>query len=381
MLSAAPAKPAAVSDASAGKPPPQRRERQAWTGRGNLCIAAPVVPPFRCVWLLAALALPPAGNADIGATGRLLPERDAPPFLQEADGPALLFPLETSARKAWRDGDLVRATALRRRALRIARASFSPEAPETVQAVTALAQAHIDRRRWLDAEPLLILAAAMPGKADGNGNKAAIYAGLARIALARGDAGAALAWASRAVESARRTPRHISAEPLRAFGAALAGLRRFEEARQVLDEALASDRSRYGPEAAETARSLAQLGNLYLRWNRPGEALPLLQETAAIDQARLGPDHPFIADDLHDLGLAYEALNRPDQARRMFVAALAVLERSAERATPRAAYTSIALARVHRKLGDDPAAENAERAARRILNEAEAEERRRERRV
>ena len=150
-----------------------------------------------------------------------------------------------------------------------------------------------------------------------------------------------------------------------------------------LDEALALDRRQHGPEAAETARSLSQLGNLYLRWGRPEDALPPLQEAAAIDQMRLGPAHPFIADDLHDLGFAYEALNRPERARRLFLAALAVLERGhGETATRRAPpIPNVALSRVERQLGSPTAADAAQRDARRILNAAEAEERRRERRA
>jgi tetratricopeptide (TPR) repeat protein len=244
-----------------------------------------------------------------------------------------------------------------------------------------LARAYIDRRCWLDAEPLLIFAARMPPETQEDGLGAAIFAGLARVALARGHADAALAWAGRAVESARRDPLHASAEPLRAFGAALTARERFEEARRTLDEALALDRRRHGPEAVETARSLSQLGNLYLRWGRPEDALPPLQHAAAIDQMRLGPAHPFIADDLHDLGLAYDALNRPERARRLFLAALAVLERGTGRDTPRAAYAERALSRVERQLGHPAAADAVQRDARRIMNKAEAEERRRERRL
>jgi tetratricopeptide (TPR) repeat protein len=331
------------------------------------------------------LAATLAGHAAIGMSGRTFPEFGAAPSVHEADGRGPPPPLEIAAQKRWRAGDLSEAAELRRRALRIALAAFGPESPATANAMAALAWAHIDRRRWLDAEPLLILAARMLAEASGNGIKAAVFSGLARVALARGDADAALAWAGRAVAEMRRNPQHASTEPLLAFGAALAALQRFGEARQALDEAVASDRLRHGSEATETARSLSQLGNLHLRRGRPDEALPLLQQATAIDQVRLGPAHPFIADDLHDLGLAYEALNHPERARRMLLAALAVLERDpgsgTSRDTPRAAYTQIALGRLHRKLGDAAAAEAAERDARRILNEAEAAEQRREGRL
>ena len=326
-----------------------------------------------------ALVAPPAGDA--GAASPPSQVFDPAQATEDADGPALLPVLDARAQDRWRAGDLAQVTTLRRRALRIALAAFGPGSPATAQAIADLARAHIERRRWLDAEPLLIIAARIPIGAKEYGRGPAIFAGLARVALARGDAAGALAWAGRAVERARHDPGHASAEPLRALGAALAVLERFEEARRALDEALALDRHRHGLEAAETARSLSQLGNLYLRWDRPEDALAPLQHAAAIDQMLLGPAHPFVADDLHDLGLAYEALDRPERARRLFLAALAALERGAGRDTPRAAYAELALSRIHRKLSDTAAAEAARRDARRILSEAEAEERRRERRA
>jgi hypothetical protein len=60
-------------------------------------------------------------------------------------------------------------------------------------------------------------------------------------------------------------------------------------------------------------------------------------------------------------------------------AALAILERGAGRETVRVAYTELELGRLHREQGRGDEAEAAFRDARRILNKAEAEERRRER--
>src|SRR6185436_13935225 len=98
---------------------------------------------------------------------------------------------------------------------------------------------------------------------------ATIHAGLARIGLARGDMQPADLQARQAVAIARRNPHGRSAEPLRA-----------------LAEALAQDRRQHGADGLDTARSLSQLANLYLRQGRAAAALPLLQEAAAIDQAR-----------------------------------------------------------------------------------------------
>jgi len=119
----------------------------------------------------------------------------------------------------------------------------------------------------------------------------------ARIALARGETKPAEAWASRALAIARRNPHGRSAEPLRTLGAVLVAEERFAEAEPVLAEALAQDRNQHGAGGADTARSLAQLANFYLRRGKAGDALPLIQEAAAIDQSRLGrpiPSSPTI---------------------------------------------------------------------------------------
>lgn len=369
-----------MADAAASpKPRPQRRQRQAWTRRPRRDIAGGVTGRIACILLLILLAAPLPAASDDGIAGL----SRAPAGREEALGsghPALLPVLDRLARQREHDGDFAAAAAQRRRALHIAIAAFGHGSPAAADALVRLARVEIDRRRYLDAEPLLIVAnGIMDGRAEDKRLAAAILAGLARVAMARGDAGAALAWADKAerIEGADRR----SAEPQRALGAALTAQERFSEAETVLRQALAFDRRTHGPEAAETARSLSQLGNLYLRWARPRMALPLLQEAAAIDQGRLGPTHPFIADDLHDLGLAYDALGRPERARRMFLAAVAVLERGAGRHTPRVAYAKLELSRLYRQAGDPAAADAAFSEARRILDAAEAEERRRERRT
>lgn len=336
------------------------------------------------LWLMLlglAAALP--AHADDSAAARLARALAAQEAKDGKASPYLLPVIEELAQARRRDGDLTEAAALHRRALTIAVGAFGRESPSAGEAMASLAVLHIDRRRYLDAEPLLIIAErVLTGRVPADHpSMATISAGLARVGLARGDAGPALARAERAVDIARRNPHGRTAEPLRALGAALTAVERFEEAERVLGEALAQDRQHHGAEGAETARSLAQLANLHLRRGRASDALPVIQQAVAIDQKRLGPTHPFIADDLHDLGLAYEALNRIDQARRSFAAAVAVLEAGAGRNTPRVAYAELELSRLYRRQGNHAAANAAFRDARRILNKAEAEERRRERRT
>ncbi len=330
---------------------------------------------------LAALPAVPgwAGEARID---RLIGELAAVEAKDGNASPDLLPAIARLAEARRRDGALDAAAALRRRALTIALAAFGCDSPQAAKAMAALALLDIDRRRYLDAEPLLIIAdRVLSRRADDNdASRGPIFAGLARIAQGRGDTRSAEAWATRAVALARRDPESSSTEPLRALGAALTAEKRFDTAERVLRAALAQDRSRSGGAGAlATARSLSQLANLYLRWDRASEALPLIEQATAIDQAQLGPTHPLIADDLHDLGLVYAALKRNDMARRAFEDAIGVLERGCGRDTPRVAYAELELSRLYRLRGDKAAAEAAFRDARRILNKAEAEEQRRER--
>ncbi len=335
-----------------------------------------------CLFVVTLVA-PSRGRADEGAVARLTQALAAAEARDGRTSPYLLPVIEALAQAQLRGGALGDAAALRRRALDIAIAAFGCDSASAAEAMAALAMLDIDRRRYLDAEPLLIIAERVlrARVAADHPAMARIFAGLARIALARGDTKPAEAWASRALAMARRNPHGRSAEPLRTLGAVFTAEERFEEAGWVLGEALAQDRKQHGADGVDTARSLSQLANLYLRQGRAGAALPLIEEAAAIDQSRLGATHPFIADDWHDLGLAYDALKRGDAARRAFIAAIDVLERGAGRDTPRVAYAELELSRLYRQAGNDAAADAAFHDARRILNKAEAEEHKRERQV
>ncbi|MGE5269678.1 MAG: tetratricopeptide repeat protein [Thiohalocapsa sp.] len=332
-------------------------------------------------YLAAAIALAPAvghaGDGALAATAQALAVAEA----EHGKASPLLLPvLDRLAQQEARGGALAKAASLRRRALQIAVAGFGCDAAPAARAMLSLGLIEIDRRRYLDAEPMLILAqrvlaaAPEPDKAA----MAAISAGLARIALARGEPAEAEHWARRAIATSRK--RHNTpSEALRALAAALTAQHRDAEAERLLNAALAQDRR--GSDDVATARTLSELANLRLREKRPRAALPLIEEATALDQTGLGPAHPFIADDLYDLGLVYAALHRQAAARRAFVATMAVLERGGGRNTPRFAYAQLELSRLDRERGDAADADALYRDARRILNKAEAEEHRRERKV
>jgi tetratricopeptide (TPR) repeat protein len=296
--------------------------------------------------------------------------------------PHLLPLLDRLAGAQVDDGALAEATASRRRALKIALTAFGSSSRKAAEAMTALAEIDILQHQYLDAEPLLTAASRiLSGRREADGPALATgWAGLARIALARGDTKLAEAWAVRADAIPTRNPAR-STEPLRVLGAAYAAEQRFDDGERILRLALARDRHSHGDASPEAARSLAQLANLLLRAQQFDEALPMIEQAIAIDQSRLGPTHPLIADDFCDLGLIYAGLKRDEDARRVLSFAIDLLDEGAGGNDTRIAYAEIELATVLRRLGDKDAADAAADDAKHILDDAEHEERARERQI
>lgn len=332
------------------------------------------------ICLAAAMAASPGAAAEAGLVSRLTQTLAAEEAKNGLTSPYLLPVIGRLALARFRDGALAEATALRRRGLAIAITAFGCDSPRAAAAMAALAQLDLDGDRYLDAEPLLIIAGRVLAGPTGSDDPALaeVLAGRARIALARGETTPAEAFARRAVAIAQRNPQIGSTAPSRALGAVLIAEQHYGEAEGVVGEALAQDRREHGSDAVDTARSLALFAHLRLRQGRPRDALPLIEEAAAIDQDKLAAAHPFIADDFFDLGMVYDALKRQAAAQRAFVTAWDVLERGAGRETPRVAYVELELARLLRRAGEDRAAEAVFGDARRLLHKAEAEERRRE---
>jgi tetratricopeptide (TPR) repeat protein len=329
-----------------------------------------------------AAGLRPAAAADgrsaTGLSRRLATEESR----AGAASPHLLPLLDRLAGAQFDDGALADAASSRRRALRIAMRSYGSQSPNAALAMVALAGVELLRHRYVEAEPLLI--AALPAlEARFGADSPALagpLAGLARIALARGDLPAAESWAERASAIAARHPSNSSSEPSRALGAIYAGEDRFDDGEKVLRAALARDQS-HGGASLETARSLAQLANLLLRAKRFDEALPVIEQAIAIDQAHLGPTHPLIADDFTDLGLIYAGLGRDDAAGVALYYALDLLDNGAGEETPRVAYVELGLAPVLRRLGQTDDAKAAFDDAKRILDAAAKDEKKRERQI
>ena len=340
-----------------------------------------VVAGAICLFLAPQLKADPPASAQPDRSAVLARSLAAAEKQLGPGDPNLLPILAPLAQLRFESADLDEATALRRRALKIAIAAYGTSSVPAAEAMASLARLYIDLRRYLDAEPLVIAAgnilATRPGVEDAL--MASVLADRARIALAQGDKSRARKWAELAVAIDDKVVGSPRTDRLRALGAVLAAEERFDESENTLLQAVALDRSS-GDQLA-IARSLAQLANAYMRQKRFAQALPLVEEATAIDQQRLGAAHPLIAEDFHDLGLIYLATDRPADAAKAFQTAIHVLDRGAGRGTPTLAYIKLDLARAEHTLGHENKAQSLFSDARRILNIAEDEERERQRRI
>ncbi|MGH7045657.1 MAG: tetratricopeptide repeat protein [Stellaceae bacterium] len=324
--------------------------------------------------LLPARADPPPHVTDTALAGTLAQaERHLGPC-----NPQLLPILTSLARLRFEAADLAGATALRRRALKIAITAYGNLSIPAAQAIAALAHLYVGLRRYLDAEPLALTAANVLSVRLGTGAAALapVLADRARIALARGDLGNARRWAETAAAIDDKTAGAPRGDRLRVLGAVLTAEHRFTEAEQVLRRAVALDRA--GTDPLGTARSLARLGEALLKQQHFTEALPPIEKATAIDEARLGPTHPLIAEDFHDLGLIYLATGRAADGALAFRTAIDLLERGAGPDTPTLAYIELDLARAEHMLGHEHRSQSLFHAARHILNAVEDDQRARE---
>ena len=334
---------------------------------------------FVAAGIVASSADAAEGSSVAGLSKTLAVEESRSGFAS----PHLLPLLDRLAGAQFDKGALADAADSRRRALKIVVRAYGGQSTNAAEAMIALANVELLRQRYSRAEPLLIAAVPALEARFGTDSPALAdpLAGLARIALARGDTAAAETWAQRAVAIADRHAAMTSTEPLRALGAVYAAEQRFDDGEKVLRTAIIRDRQKNGGDSPELARSLAQLANLLLRAEHFKEALPILEQAVAIDQERLGANHPLIADDYADLGLIYAGLGRDEEAGDALYYAIGLLTDDSSEESTRLAYAELDLVPVLRRLGQAKDAEDAFKDAREILDRAADEDRQREREI
>ncbi|MEM8556273.1 MAG: tetratricopeptide repeat protein [Bacteroidota bacterium] len=163
-----------------------------------------------------------------------------------------------------------------------------------------------------------------------------------------------------ALRRAEADPR-LLAGALWVSGTTLRSLDRTDEARGSLEEALRLSRQAWGPEHAETARVLSDLGMLDVQTG-DYEAAETRLRLAETQQRALGDAAvPDLAKTLGRLGLLYERFGRLDDAAPIFAESLALNRQVFGDAHPNVAAALQNLGIVQRERGDDDAAETAYR--------------------
>ena len=91
---------------------------------------------------------------------------------------------------------------------------------------------------------------------------------------------------------------------------------------RLLDELSEAE---YGPDHAEVAGTLDNLGNAWRELGQPEKARDLHERALRIFEREYGPDHAEVARTLTNLGTAWRDLGKPEKARDLYMRALRIL--------------------------------------------------------
>ncbi|HSF43137.1 MAG TPA: serine/threonine-protein kinase [Thermoanaerobaculia bacterium] len=160
----------------------------------------------------------------------------------------------------------------------------------------------------------------------------------------------------------------LRARLLDTLGGIHTGLGFYDEARPLLEEALAIRERLRGRDHPEVAETLVRLGSL-AQLSGKGDAVALFRRALSIREASLGPGHPEVADVLSNLGMTLAAHDRFDEAEEILKRSLALHERLWGERDPRVAKALHNLAGIAYYRGRT---EEAERLLRRSLTIREA---------
>ena len=152
--------------------------------------------------------------------------------------------------------------------------------------------------------------------------------------FAKGDYPAARLWLERALKltEARVGPDHADlAAHLSNLGVLLRRMGDFTGAKPLLQRALAINERVLGPYHPHVAHCLAGLGIVHNRLGELGEAQRRHQRCREIWEAAHGPDHPLVAAALNNLAHVLEKLGDQTGARRCFERALKITHNHPER--------------------------------------------------
>ena len=132
---------------------------------------------------------------------------------------------------------------------------------------------------------------------------------------------------------------------------------RFAQAEPLFTRALAVWEKALGPDHPDVASCLFNLAELYQDHGRFAQAEPLFTRALAIDEKAFGPDHPEVATCLNSLALLSKDQGRYAQAEPLFTRALAIREKALGPYHPEVANVLNNLAELYRGQGQFAQAE------------------------
>ena len=116
----------------------------------------------------------------------------------------------------------------------------------------------------------------------------------------------------------------VQAELLGVLGEAYGGLGVNEEARTLMERALATRKAVYGEEHAEVATGMAGLAGLLFEIGSYEEAEPLYRESLAMRRRLLDANHNDMAASLNDLAAVLNSMGRQEEAEPLLRESLAI---------------------------------------------------------
>jgi CHAT domain-containing protein/Flp pilus assembly protein TadD len=150
----------------------------------------------------------------------------------------------------------------------------------------------------------------------------------------------------------------------------------YSKAEPLYQEALRIRQKVLGPEHADTATSLNNLGSLYWAMDNYAKAEPLYQEALRIRQKALGPEHPDTATSLNDLALLYRKMGGYAKAEPLYQEALRIRRKALGPEHPDTATSLNNLAGLYYAMGEyakaEPLYQEALRIRRKVLGPEES---------
>lgn len=185
--------------------------------------------------------------------------------------------------------------------------------------------------RYDEAEPLYRRALAICRRVLGprHPRTSGIYHNLAGLAFARGDLSKAESYGRRGLDlrAAALGTDHLDVAADKAALAAIlvSASRRYDEAEQLLRDALSVFESILGPEHQEIGAALHTLAALYGRTGRTRRAEATYARSLAVKEAALGRHHPHLVSTLNNLALLFQRTGRHNDAKAAYERCLRIL--------------------------------------------------------